>query len=59
MRSRRKKRKKEKQEIQQIQKRAVSINTYAVERDLLGLDSTPSGGGELDWMAGLDFDDDF
>ena len=59
LRSRRKKRKREKLEIKQMQSRAVSVNTYEVERDLLGLGSqgTPIGDGS-DWFAGLDLDEE-
>ncbi|MBO57444.1 MAG: hypothetical protein CMA77_00380 [Euryarchaeota archaeon] len=59
LRSRRKKRKREKLEIKQTQSRAVSVNTYEVERDLLGLGSqgTPIGDGS-DWFAGLDLDEE-
>lgn len=44
--------------------RAVSVNTHAVERDLLGLQpsygggSAPAGGAD-DWFDGIDLNDDF
>ncbi len=62
LRSRRKKKKRELKEIKQMKKQAVTVNTYAVERDLLGLE-TPSapvgGGGDSDWFAGIDMDDNW
>ena len=59
LRSRRKKRKREKLEIKQMQSRAVSVNTYEVERDLLGLGtSRPPIGDGSDWFAGLELDEE-
>jgi hypothetical protein len=58
-RSRKKKRKREKLEAKLLKKQAVNVNTFAVERDLLGLDHTNlPAGSDTDWSTGLDLDED-
>ncbi|MDP6742856.1 MAG: hypothetical protein QF544_07340, partial [Candidatus Thalassarchaeaceae archaeon] len=54
-RSRKKKKKREKLEAKLLKKRAVNVNTHAVERDLMGLDPLDAPvSAESDWYTGLD-----
>ena len=54
-RSRKKKRKREKLEAKLLKKRAVNVNTHAVERDLMGLEPADlPASPDADWYTGLD-----
>ncbi|MDP6099073.1 MAG: hypothetical protein QF566_02730 [Candidatus Thalassarchaeaceae archaeon] len=56
-RSRKKKKKREKLEAKLLKKRAVNVNTFAVERDLLDLEPTNlPASPDTDWLTGLDLD---
>ncbi|MBT4059692.1 MAG: hypothetical protein HOE69_05220 [Euryarchaeota archaeon] len=61
-RRRKKAQKREAKKEKQLEVRSVSVNTHAVERELLGLQPMGGAGGAAndgsDWFTGIDLDDD-